>query len=166
MLKYVDAVVTFSEIPDEITLCLNISGCPIHCPACHSKYLWEDIGDKLTKTALVDLLTSNNGITCVCFMGGDQSPEEIFKLSDWVHKFYSNKIKTAWYSGNNKIPYNCNLDYIKIGPYIEDFGPLNNPNTNQRFYILGKHLNKMDANSNMYYDITDKFWRNDSRTIN
>ena len=75
MLKYVDAVVTFSEIPDEITLCLNISNCPCKCPGCHSKYLWEDIGDKLTKTAIQDLMTSNRGgITCICFMGGEAPP--------------------------------------------------------------------------------------------
>ena len=28
-LKFVDTMVTFSEIPDEITLCFNISNCPI-----------------------------------------------------------------------------------------------------------------------------------------
>ena len=164
MLRYVEALVTFSEIPDEITLCLNISGCKIHCPACHSKYLWDDIGDKLTKDALLDLLTSNSGITCVCFMGGDHAPEEIFELSDWIHESYNNKIKTAWYSGMPKIRNGVNTDYVKVGPYIEELGPLTSPTTNQRLYVLGKHLNKMDANPNMYYDITDKFWKNDSNS--
>ena len=28
MLKYVDTLVTFSEIPDEISLCINVSNCP------------------------------------------------------------------------------------------------------------------------------------------
>lgn len=31
MVKYTDIQVTFREIPDEITLCINISGCPNHC---------------------------------------------------------------------------------------------------------------------------------------
>jgi hypothetical protein len=49
------------------------------------------------------------------------------------------------------------FDYIKVGPYIEDLGPLTSPTTNQIFYCKGKHLHKMDANDEMLYDITDKF---------
>ena len=48
MLKYTTAEVTFREIPDEITLCINISNCPIHCADCHSKELWGDIGTELS----------------------------------------------------------------------------------------------------------------------
>ena len=39
MLKYLDTMVTFSEIPDEVTLCINLTNCPYHCPDCHSKEL-------------------------------------------------------------------------------------------------------------------------------
>ena len=39
MLKYVDSQITFREIPDEITLCINISNCPFRCKGCHSKEL-------------------------------------------------------------------------------------------------------------------------------
>jgi len=28
------------------------------------------------------------------------------------------------------------LDYIKLGPYVEEKGGLDNPNTNQRFYRI------------------------------
>jgi len=45
------------------------------------------------------------------------------------------------------------FDYIKIGPYIEEKGPLNNPNTNQRLY---------EKVGNNHKDITYKFWKNDS----
>ena len=44
MLKYVNTGVVFQEIPDEVTLAINISNCPCRCPGCHSHYLWEDIG--------------------------------------------------------------------------------------------------------------------------
>ncbi len=47
MLKYVDTAIVFSEIPGEITLAINISGCPNHCQGCHSKYLWKDYGEIL-----------------------------------------------------------------------------------------------------------------------
>ena len=48
MLKYLNAPVTFAEIPDEITLCINITGCTLHCKGCHSPFLWEDAGEFLT----------------------------------------------------------------------------------------------------------------------
>ena len=81
MLKYTTNQVTFSEVPDEITLCINISNCPHHCPGCHSPELWGNIGEPLTEAVIEDLLTSNRGITCVCFMGGDAEPLEVNKLS-------------------------------------------------------------------------------------
>ncbi len=56
MLKYVNTGVVFQEIPDETTLSINISGCPNHCPGCHSKYLWQDIGNVLDKKAIDDMV--------------------------------------------------------------------------------------------------------------
>ena len=52
MIKYTDTEVVFREFPDEITLAINISNCPIHCKGCHSPELWDDIGEKLTYTKL------------------------------------------------------------------------------------------------------------------
>ena len=39
MLKYVNTGIVFQEIPDEVTLAINISNCPCRCPGCHSRYL-------------------------------------------------------------------------------------------------------------------------------
>ena len=61
MLKYVDTLVTFSEVPDEITLCLNISNCPCHCKNCHSSYLAEDIGEGLTLDKIYSSVEINSG---------------------------------------------------------------------------------------------------------
>ena len=44
------------------------------------------------------------------------------------------------------------LDYLKLGPYIEERGPLNNPNTNQHLYKICK--------GKIVDDITYKFWNN------
>ena len=160
MLKFSDVKVTFSEIPDEIALCINITNCPFRCPDCHSKYLWEDTGTKLSAGTLVDLMTSNRGVTCICFMGGDSDLDELFNLFKFVPLLFK-RVKIAWYTGRDSIPENMpKIDYVKIGPYKKEFGPLNNPNTNQRFYTLGSRLNKPDANPNTYYDTTDKFWEN------
>ena len=158
MLKFVDNVVTFSEIPDEISLCINISNCPYRCDGCHSSYLWKDIGQELTKVTLVDLLRTNSGITTVCFMGGDNDLKSLYELFNYVLENYP-KLKVAWYTGRKDFPVGVpKIHYIKIGPYLKDRGPITNPNTNQMFFTLGSVMKKMDANGNLYYDTTDKFW--------
>ena len=58
MLKYVDTKVVFQEVPDEITLAINISNCPCHCINCHSSYLAEDIGEPLDLQHLTNLIKS------------------------------------------------------------------------------------------------------------
>lgn len=164
MIKYVDTVVTFAEIPNEITLCINISNCPIHCPDCHSKYLWKDIGTILDIDTFKELIRKNEGISCVCIMGGKS--EEVSDLFG-ILKLFSDipPVKHAWYSGESKIPKDIDLylfDYIKIGPYIKEKGGLNNPNTNQKLYEVIHH-NYMFEDMNELKDITYKFWKNENR---
>ena len=135
MIKYVDTLVSFQEVPDEITLCINISNCPCHCEGCHSPYLAEDIGEYLTYNKLLELVNSNKGISCVCFMGGDSNPEEINGLAAVIR--YQTNLKIAWYSGRQYIPEGLNLsyfDYIKVGPYIPKLGGLDSETTNQIMY--------------------------------
>ena len=160
MLKYVDTAVTFSEIPDEITLCINISNCPCHCKGCHSSYLAEDIGEELTIDSLHELISNNKGITCVAFMGGDSSPKEVNRLASIVRACH--KLKTAWYSGVQKLNkdiYIWNFSYIKLGPYIEELGPLNNKTTNQRMYKVVYTYYDDGTSGYELEDITHKFWK-------
>lgn len=151
-MKYTTAEVTFREIPDEITLCINISNCPIHCPDCHSKELWEDIGTELTDEEMLRLLKENKGITCVCFMGygNDFDFDRIIQLNKIIKDYYNNLILIALYTGNTKI-YD-GFDYIKVGPYIKEFGGLDKKTTNQRLYMRC---------ANYWKDITYKFWKKD-----
>ncbi len=156
MLKYVDSKVTFTEIPDEITLCINISNCPCHCEECHSSYLAEDIGKSLNLEALTNLIDSNNGISCVCIMGGDANPSEVDDIAQDIKEYYP-ELKVAWYSGRQELSKEIeleNFNYIKLGPYIKDKGPLNCRTTNQVMLeidvIQGKVFKKV---------ITAKFWR-------
>ena len=158
MLKYVDTMVTFSEIPDEITLCINISNCPCHCKGCHSSYLAEDIGEELTLDKIYKLIDNNEGITCICFMGGDSSPKEIDMFTRLIKDLYD--IKVAWYSGKQELSKDINLsnfNYVKLGPYIEELGPLNSKTTNQRMYKVV--YNHYDDGTSGYEleDITYKF---------
>ena len=125
------------EIPDEVTLAVNISCCPNRCPGCHSPWLWEDAGRPLDE-ALIEELMENYGsaVTCFCFMGGDAAPEEIEMLSGWIRRKWP-RIKTGWYSGKDTLPAGFDsavLDYLKLGPYIAELGGLKSPQTNQKFF--------------------------------
>ena len=142
--------IVFQEIPGEVTLAFNLSGCPNHCTGCHSPQLQEDTGEELTKSILSDLLNVyGSAVTCICFMGGDSAPEEILDLAKIAKQFHK---KTAWYSGSSKLYKNAQhyFDYIKLGEYIEELGGLNYPTTNQRFYRI--------VNETMI-DMTEQFYK-------
>ena len=154
MLKYVDAKVVFAEVPDEVTLAINISNCPCQCKGCHSSYLAQDIGTELTFNEVRKLIKKNSGISCIAFMGGDSEPERIDALASFVTSHY--QLKVAWYSGRQELSKEIdlqNFDAIKLGPYKEEFGPLNSRTTNQRFYKVsdGELIN-----------ITSKFWKHET----
>ena len=155
MLRFANYDIVFQEIPGEVTLAINISNCPNCCQGCHSPYLMENKGEVLDENLLTGLLEKyGNAITCVCFMGGDSSPEDVEKLSDFLHKKTNHKIKTGWYSGKSALPENCSLahfNYIKLGPYIELLGGLDSASTNQRFYRI--------ENETMF-DMTSCFYKN------
>ncbi len=199
MLKYVDAKVVMAELPDEITLAINISNCPCHCKGCHSSYLANDIGKPLTITRIEKLLEENKGVTAICFMGGDSEPKLINHYAGLIRQMvvpvlehegtlaqdidipqkglhvekgsplhiYShikNPIKIGWYSGRQELSGDIdlrNFDYIKLGPYIEECGPLNSMTTNQRLYAVVKSSDEgADKDVPIYFeDITYKFWK-------
>jgi len=184
-MKFVGYNIVFQEIPDEITLAINISNCPNRCEGCHSPHLQEDTGEELTERVLYDLLEKyGNAVTCVCFMGGDNSPEEVLKLASFVRKAASKAchsaldaefpeerlliirglrvesatteapIKTAWYSGNPNL-------YDNAQQYFD-------------YIKLGKYmeelggLNYPTTNQRFYrvedkemIDITERFYNNE-----
>jgi anaerobic ribonucleoside-triphosphate reductase activating protein len=110
----------------------------------------EDAGAILDENILAGLLERyRDAVTCVCFMGGDSSPQDVERLAAFLKQNYN--VKTGWYSGKSDMPDNCaihNFNYIKLGPYIERLGGLNSATTNQRFYRV--------EDGNMI-DITNRF---------
>jgi len=151
MLKFTDTMIVFREIPEHITLAINISNCQIKCPSCHSKELWCDIGEILTEEKLCALIEKNKGIDTICFMGEGKDYNDVLKMCNFIKGKYHN-LKVGVYSGRDEVEdifYNT-FDYVKIGKYDEQYGPLDKPTTNQRLYEI---VNGVKS------DITEKFWR-------
>lgn len=158
MIKYIpeDTSVTFAEIPDQISLCINLSCCPHRCPECHSSYLQQNIGNELTIDILGNLINKNIGVTCVLFLGGDNDKDLLVNFATYIKNKYD--LYIGWYSGESKLDLNYYgqfFDYIKLGPYIKELGPINLKTTNQRLY----YITKSDNNQLNIEDITYTFWK-------
>ena len=137
-LKYLGYSIVFQEVPNEISLAINISGCPYKCRGCHSSYLWEYKGNYISEDLDFIIKQNLDFITCVCFFGGDQNIVELYDLLKHIRSKY--EVKTCLYSGQDLLS-NLNklfdvLDYIKIGSYKENLGGLKSTTTNQHMYMI------------------------------
>lgn len=149
MIKYIPELtdVVLEEIPDRVTLALEISNCQGSCPGCHSSFLKLDLGRELTEAELDRLIDDNFGINCLLLLGEGNDHEALLSLARHVRKTFP-RIELALYSGRKEVEqevYDA-FDFVKVGPYVQDLGPLNEPTTNQRLYYHGT-------------DITSRFWR-------
>ena len=137
MLKYYNYDIVFQEIPDEVTLAVNITNCPNRCEGCHSPHLQEDIGEELSEAQIISLMDKySSAITCFCFMGGDADPLEVNRLARFIRVRYP-ELKTAWYSGCVKLPKGIDtrsFQFIKLGGYDEELGTLKSETTNQHLF--------------------------------
>lgn len=145
MLKYYDYAVTFSEFPDEVALCVNITNCPGMCDNCSEPWLRQDTGEPLTNEVLQNLINSHFYCTTFGLMGGDADHEDIKRIADYIHA--NSKMKVGFYSGMDSldlglVPY---IDLYKIGRWItpkgprdtwscESCGPLQFPFSNQLYF--------------------------------
>ena len=154
MLKYKGFAVVFQEVPDEISLAINICGCTHRCPDCHSQFLWDDDGQPLMAD-FHDLLNRYRPyISCICFMGGDQNQSELEMLCKIAHADgFKTCLYTAYFMSDLIKPLLNELDYVKVGRFIKEKGPLTNPNTNQKMY-----RKSTSGNVDTWLDITDRFW--------
>ena len=142
-LKYLGYGVTLQEVPNEISLVINISGCPYKCKGCHSQYLWEYDGEYISKE-LKDILDFYEGmITCVCFMGGNQNTQELLEHLKAIKK---KNLKTCLYSGceslNDVEILLPHLDWVKIGRYNESFRTDDNIQYGIKLATSNQHIYK------------------------
>lgn len=166
MTKYIpDTVsVVMEEIPDRVTLAVDISNCLGNCRGCHSPFLREDIGFPLTPAVIDRLLADNFGVNCFLFLGEGRDPESLLSLAAHIR---SQGVAPALYSGRDSVEeaFWAAFDYVKTGPYFPERGPLNSQTTNQRLYQVLPEGEDVPAGASVishaghrFADITARFW--------
>lgn len=146
--------VVLEEVPDRVTLAVDITNCQGHCEGCHSPWLRGDFGTELTPERLDALIDDNFGVNCFLFLGEGNDVPALLKLARHLNEKYPD-MEVALYSG---LPHTDDrvwevFDYVKTGPYRRSYGPLNSPSTNQRMYRLRRGEGRASAE-----DITPRFW--------
>ena len=148
MIKYVPELtdIVLEEIPDKVTLAVEISNCRGSCIGCHSPFLKQDIGEELTPEAVDALIAANFGVNCFLLLGEGRDRDALLRIAEHLRRRHPG-IERALYSGRPEVEpeIHAAFDYVKVGPYIQELGPLNKPTTNQRLYHHGE-------------DITARFW--------
>lgn len=162
--------VVLEEIPDRVTLAVDISNCTGLCEGCHSPFLRKDIGDELTVAVVSRLLEDNFGVNCFLFLGEGNDHDALMSLAAGIRDLYPS-LELALYSGRESVEddiYSA-FDYVKVGPYRPSCGPLNKTTTNQRLYRV-HHLRAADvvcsegssvSTVTPHYaleDLTPRFW--------
>lgn len=148
MLKYVPRMtnIVLEEIPDKVTLAVEISNCQGSCVGCHSPFLRQDIGEELTPDVIDSLIAANFGVNCFLLLGEGKDPAAVLAVAEHLRARHP-QIARAIYSGREAVEpelYEA-FDYVKVGPYKAECGPLNERTTNQRLYYHRE-------------DITSRFW--------
>jgi anaerobic ribonucleoside-triphosphate reductase activating protein len=150
MIKYENYDIVFMEIPDKVSLGINITNCQNNCINCHSSQLRKNFGDELTTTIIDKLLKTYDGIDCVILMGEGNDKKSLLDIALYIK---TKGLLTALYSGRDYIEEDIYqyFDYIKIGRYDEKYGALNQKTTNQKL---------LKVNNDVIEDITYMMWNN------
>lgn len=154
----VSYAVSMLEIPDHIAFVINIGNCTNDCEGCHSKDVMSFCCNyKLTKKVPLEKVIKKAtkvhklGASVCCIMGGTTNygvtRESLTALINALALIFEEGV--GLYSGRdasidddldeNGIHYYyahyTPLTYLKIGSYQKDLGGLDNPKTNQRYYV-------------------------------
>lgn len=148
--------VVMEEIPDMVTLAVDISNCTGLCEGCHSPFLRKDVGVELTPAVIDKLLAGNFGVNCFLFLGEGNDREALMSVASYIRTAYPD-LSLAIYSGRENVEDDIYalFDYVKVGPYRPDCGPLNSTTTNQRLYRVSHHDGQCRFT---LQDITSRFW--------
>ena len=138
--------ISLIEIPTEISLVFNITGCPFRCQGCHTPELQNPFNgvDLTDEMYLTSLETYKDKASCVLFMGGDWHLEELIEKLDKASEL---EYETALYTGSELVDIpselKSRLTYLKYGKWDSNKGGLDKQTTNQKLLNLktGDELN-------------------------
>lgn len=121
-LKYYDVATTFSEFPDEIALCVNITGCPCHCDNCSEPWLRPYVGTELTNEEIDKLISEHTECTVFGLMGGDSNYEDCVRITNYIHEKHPG-LKVGIYSGRDWLDLELAkvIDIYKCGRWIDPY---------------------------------------------
>ena len=110
--------VVLEEIPDRLTLAIDISNCTGLCEGCHSPFLRRDVGVELTPEAIDSLIAGNFGINCFLFLGEGNDHAALMSAANYVRRAYPS-LALGLYSGRESVEDDVweLFDYVKIGPF-------------------------------------------------
>lgn len=138
--------IVFQEVPNEVSILFQVTGCQVHCKGCHSQDLWnKKNGTNLSNDYFEERILKYKGlVTCVLFFGGEWFEDELIEKFK-IAKSYG--LKTCLYSGENIVSKDIlkELDFVKFGPWMNERGGLNSTTTNQVFLDAktGESLNHL-----------------------
>ncbi len=92
--------VVLEEIPDRVSLAVDISNCRGNCVGCHSPFLKQDIGEELTPGVIDSLVADNFGVNCFLFLGEGQDPGTLLDLARYAR---GKGLEVALYSGREEV---------------------------------------------------------------
>jgi len=138
--------IALKEVPSEISLVFNVTGCPVRCQGCHMPELQNpNAGIELTDELYNHYLeTYKDKATCVLFMGGDWHLEELIEKLDKASEL---EYETALYTGSDLVDIpselKSRLTYLKYGKWDNSKGGLDKQTTNQKLLNMktGDELN-------------------------
>lgn len=135
--------ISLTELPDHISLVYMVPGCGNKCKGCHTPELQDKHNGEVFSLEEFEshLKKYKNKCTACVFLGGEWFPD----FSEFLKIAKEYNMVTCLYTGKEIIDGGIlyYLDYVKYGPWKEEKGGLDNPNTNQRFIEVatGKIIN-------------------------
>ena len=138
-MKYLRTSIAFQELPTEMALAIEITGCPRRCEGCHSPELQQDVGEDLSVSELKRIIDrySHAGerlFSCILFMGGEQH----YQFLPMLRTCRELGIDCGLYTGADNVSDEVkqHLKWLKTGSYNKELGGLGSPNTNQKLIKL------------------------------
>lgn len=166
--------VTTSELPGEVAVYIEFSGCTQNCPECHSQHLIGEQGDNISLEDLVYNVYAitecyPEDITAIVLMGGTANKRMTNKkLLTLIQALYKKmRLPIGIYSGKDedldKWLLVKEVSWLKTGSYKKELGGLEVPTTNQRMYVRSivggvyDDLGVVVSTEYEWADITHKF---------